>query len=141
MIRPYQKGNLVCRLILFDRSYPLARPRLNKSTHVYQPLSNQSGIISELGRYDSINVNEPMLIDVSFFFKRYGKEDFPIPNGIGDLDNHVKGLLDNLQRTQIIANDRYVVGLHAEKAWSTEDYVEIEIYGVMRNELLQHKNA
>jgi len=130
MDRPYRRGNLLAKFSLFCRSYPLARPRLNKCKQVYQPLSNQQEVISELERYDKIKIDRPMFIDVSFYFTKKGNEDYPTSPFFGDVDNHVKALLDNLQRTQIISNDRLVVEIHAIKKWSSEDYIEIEIYGV-----------
>jgi Holliday junction resolvase RusA-like endonuclease len=130
MERTIQRGDLLAKLLLFERSFPLARPRVNTSKQVYQPLSNQQSLISEMERYSDLHLDGFLWIDVAFYFRKMGKWEYPVSPSIGDLDNHVKGLLDNLQRLNIITNDRFIVGIHATKAWSTEDYVEVEIYGV-----------
>jgi len=135
MKRPYQRGLLLAKFFLFSRSFPLARPRFSTTKHVYQPLKNQECIISELKHYAAINLDGAVLLDVIFYFRKKGNGDYPISPSIGDLDNHVKAISDNLVKAHILSDDRIIVDLHASKCWAKEDYIQIEIYEVIPNDI------
>jgi Holliday junction resolvase RusA-like endonuclease len=117
----------------------LNRPRLNIAKHVYQPLNNQQEVIAELKNYDPLKLDNPLIMDVVFYFSKKTGSDYPISPSIGDLDNHLKAIADNLVRTHIISDDRIIVEIHAIKCWAKEDYIEIRLYEAIND--LQYANS
>jgi len=129
MIRTYKK-DCPARLVIYCKSRPLSRGRISKKHHIYQSLSNQQDQIYWLEQYEPLEIDYPCYIEVTLGFLKSGKSLFPVNPEIGDIDNHVKALLDNLQRAKHIHDDRYVVGVKAHKKWSTANYIDILIWKV-----------
>jgi Holliday junction resolvase RusA-like endonuclease len=133
MERPYKKSH-PARLVIYCRSFPLSRGRINKSKQIYQPLLNQRESEFYLKQYEPLNIDYPVFIDVTFAFKKTGKHLYPVVPSVGDIDNHLKSLLDNLQRVGHLRDDRFVVGLETYKIWSTANYIDIRLWRINSNE-------
>lgn len=129
MERPYKISD-PARLVVYCRSNPLARGRVNKCSHVYQPLLAQKEAEFYLRQYEPLNIGYPVFIEITFAFSKKGKNLYPVTPVMGDIDNHVKALLDNLQRTDHLIDDRYVVGLEAYKIWSTSNFIDIKLWRI-----------
>jgi len=129
MLKTSVNANL-SRIVIYCRSYPLARTRLNRKKGIYQPLSAQEESIYWLYQYEPLKIDYPIKIDVTYGFFKTGKLLHPVSPTIGDIDNHIKALLDNLQRTDHLVDDRFVIEINAIKTWSTSNFIDIKFWRI-----------
>lgn len=108
---------------LYCKVHPLARPRKGVTGSIYQPKKDQLQLKRELALYipDAI-IGEPCIVDCKMYFEN--------PARAGDVDNLWKAVLDALVAVKLLTDDRIVVGGEVWKLQSTEDYVEITIWGL-----------
>lgn len=120
-----KRGNLLAQINLSCRAEPLKRGR--KARHnVNQPLDNQTAMIEQLSLYSYLKLDIPIIVDVRCGYMNFKRSTKVIVNY--DVDNLLKGILDNLQRMWIISDDKHVLGASITKEQSTDDNIHIEIY-------------
>ena len=118
------KGKLLAEITLFCKGQPLPRGR-SFANFVAQPLENQAEMISQLKAHSHLQIDVPVWIDIDCGYKRffYGSTFIRY-----DVDNIMKGVLDNLQRMFIIKDDYLVIGSSIVKHQATDDTIDIKIY-------------
>lgn len=132
------RGDLVLYIQAFTRIWPLERPRKAPAGHMYQPLENQQGLWQELLSYRPYipkPVGEAVVVDMTIYFERSGKTEYPVGKSYGDEDNLRKGVCDGLVKTSILSDDRWIIGGETWKLFGLEDMVEIKIYKAKRGTL------
>jgi len=124
-------GDLLMEMYLFCRSYPLARPRLNKNrSTVYQPLNNQAEARDLMLSYRPDEpISVPVCLSARLFFTGKAYKTNPYVTKY-DADNLLKGVGDNLQYCGIISDDRIILRADVSKAWAPEDFMIIRIFEV-----------
>jgi len=126
-------GKLLAEIVLFCKAMPLARPRVGKTSHVYQPLENQFEMRKQLRPYKMHDpIDKPFWLEVHAFYESPGFRDISrLPCQNFDLDNVVKAVADNLTFSAIITDDKWLEGITASKQYSVEDYVLIRLNEVI----------
>ena len=120
-----QRGDLLAEIDLCCRAEPLKRGR--KSRHnVNQPLDNQTAMIEQLALHSYLKIDVPIIVDIRCGYMKFKRNTKVIVNY--DVDNLLKGILDNLQRMWVITNDRLVLGACIVKHEASDDHIHIEIY-------------
>ena len=118
------QGELLAEIILFCKGQPLPRGRAYKGV-MTQDLENQQEMLTQLEAYSHIQIDIPIIVVVDCGYKKFRWGGRIIKH---DVDNVLKGVLDNLQRMFVIKNDSLVIGASCVKHPATEDYVHIRIY-------------
>ena len=130
-----KRGKNLLRIELYCKAEQLQRPRLSPPGGVYQPKENQRALLSELSAYTPIlggsPIDQPVIVDMMFVFGRIPRKDqreFPTDKKYGDEDNLRKGVNDGLVATNILTDDRLVIGGETFKVFGKEDHVTIKIW-------------
>lgn len=109
---------------LFCASKPQPRNRSNSKRKTnYLDLSNQNEMLKALQPYEDIWLEMPLGIEIEYIYST--------SNGNAeryDLDNLLKGTLDNLQRLRIIKDDSQIVFIDTVKYYSSDDHTIIRLY-------------
>lgn len=128
-----RRTDLLMALYADTKVYPLARPRLVKTTgQIYQPKQNQHALIREL---ENQEIDEaiacPVSVDVEIHLKKEtGTHDFPTQRKMGDVDNLLKAVLDAMVTAGLLADDKLVVSANVSKEFDDEDFVVINIWKI-----------
>jgi Holliday junction resolvase RusA-like endonuclease len=128
------RHELIGQMVLFCRSMPLPRARLNKyKKTLYQPNRAQAPMLTEIARYQGkIKIlAHPVIIDSYIQFKKRHQLFHPTHVVYGDTDNHAKAIHDNLVKIGIVYDDRYIVGHSTTKAFGSEDVVLVKFWSVL----------
>lgn len=126
-----ERGNLIKQMHLFVTPKPLARPRIKSmggTSQTYTPMENQAEMMSNMCYYKPLYLRIPVIIDQYFVFPQFRNDPFPTSNKFGDVDNLAKAVNDNLVRTEIISDDRLVVGGEQFKMFGAEPMCVILIW-------------
>jgi Holliday junction resolvase RusA-like endonuclease len=82
-------------------------------------IKNQMQQRAEMDQYEPMKLKIPVWIDIHIFINPMERDNigykFLTHNKFGDIDNLVKGTLDNLQATGHLKDDNLVVGLKSTK--------------------------
>ena len=129
-----KRDQLIAMFPVYCKVFPLERPRKGKQGHIYQPKEKQQELMIELGRFDKLNIDYPVIIDTYIFFGRplNSKEVYPTAKHYGDEDNLRKAINDCLVDKEIIRDDKLVVGGENFKQFNTDDHAIIKIYSIER---------
>ena len=119
----WQKGLLIKSFLFEGRLRPLARPRMGKNRNAYSPLSSQAEFRNFLKGIQTFTIDEPFYLTCHIFLKSKKKH-----GGASDVDNLLKSVLDGLQYTQIVSDDRLCVGIHSTKNAGKTDVVVCDIH-------------
>lgn len=126
-----RRGDLIAILPIFQCINPLARPRLNYfSKTIYQPKENQKALLSDIAKFEPLEIGFPVICDTYINFAQEGKNQLPTAKRYGDEDNYRKAISDALQFGKILVDDRYIVGGENYKAFGLEDCCLIKIWAV-----------
>lgn len=119
MIR-FVPGKILLSVPLFTRVRPLKRPRSDRSGgHFYQPKQDQIELRNFMKKFNQETIRDKFFLNCHFVFE--GKR-FP-----GDIDNLIKAVLDGLQASEVIEDDRNCVGINSTLNFGEENFVIIEI--------------
>lgn len=135
-IRVPVRDRLICKIPLFCRIEPLARPRVNYFTkRIHQPLDNQQALLTEVSTFDPSKISGPVYVDIAIILqtptpKRGAPPPHPTSKAYGDLDNLAKAVNDALVKAQILADDSIIVGHAITKAFGPEDLATVAIWSV-----------
>ena len=119
---PNTKPAAPYEIVIEGRPRTKGRPRMTRSGRAYTPketVEAEDRIVEAVG--DNHPVFEgPIKLELHFtnestYVKITSLPDWEKPKLRGDLDNYVKLAADGLQKAGVIANDRDVVWLQAEK--------------------------
>ena len=112
---------------VFVRVCPLERPRCRRDRKTpYQPLENQRELRAFLRNVEAETYSGKFFLQCDFYHVRKNP---------GDIDNLLKAVLDALQDAKIIENDRNCVGISSTLNQSDDNYVVIELYEAVRDEV------
>jgi Holliday junction resolvase RusA-like endonuclease len=126
-----RRGDLIAIIPIFQRINPLARPRLNYfSKTIYQPKENQKALLSDIAKFEPMEIAFPVLVDTYINFVPQGRQSAPTVASNGDEDNLRKAISDALQHGKILVDDRYILGGENYKAFGIEDCCLIKIWAV-----------
>ena len=112
------------------------RPRFSRG-HTYTPAKTKKfeeeirGIARNyiLHRYSGSPwpLKQPLIAEITFYFKRPKKPKFDVPATKSDLDNFCKSLLDALNKL-VIQDDALIVKMIAEKKYSLDEpYIDLTL--------------
>lgn len=127
------RANIIAKIPIFCQVMPLARPRMKWAVKgTYQPLKNQQELRQGLTFYDSLSIDQPVIIDTYINLKRAktSKMKFPTGRCHGDEDNLRKAINDAIVHQRIITDDKLILGGENYKFFGEEDVCLIVIYSV-----------
>jgi Holliday junction resolvase RusA-like endonuclease len=124
------KGTMLQAFCLEQRVKPMPRPRINgKRVYVPDVCSDLANDFST--KMYGAKITQPVIVDCHFHFKQASKLSlWPVSQKIGDLDNLNKTIFDSLVKSEVLDDDRLVVGSESTKIFSGSDHVWVFIYSV-----------
>ncbi len=117
---------------LLMKPHAMQRPRMTRKGHVYSPSAlYASEMAMELlaqGFQDWANRHQtaPLEVKIGFVLKKpkTTKFDMPTAKAHGDVDNHIKTVLDALNH---FVPDEHVVRVTGYKQWGSQNQIVIEV--------------
>lgn len=107
--------------VVFGRPVPKGRPRMTRSGKVYTPQESREAeeFVAEAVGDDAPTFDGPVSVQMIFSKESTTVTIRPLSEAEtelrGDLDNYVKLLLDGIQKSPLIENDRQVLHIDAVK--------------------------
>ena len=98
---------------------------------MYQPLGDQEEMMELMHPHYGLNINCWMIVEIACYYRAYqhrnnAMEEVRILSY--DVDNLMKGILDNMQRIAVIKDDRMVLGCSCVKLPGQSDATHIKIW-------------
>ena len=127
------KGPVLAELMLPCRAMPLKRGRSRgrKYKGMYQPLGDQQEMMDLMKPHFGLLINCWMIVEITCYYRAHqhrndATKEIQIISY--DVDNLMKGILDNMQRMAIIKDDRMVLGCSCIKCPGNSDTTAIKIW-------------
>jgi Holliday junction resolvase RusA-like endonuclease len=117
------------KLVLWVEPTPASRPRISRKGFAYYGKTYENyrkeakAALGAIKKPKGCPLSGPLKVKVTFFCRSPKKITSLFP--LGDIDNHVKSILDSLNEWAWL-DDRQIMTLEARKCYSTNPRIEIE---------------
>lgn len=136
-----QRNKMLAEYIIPCATQPLKRPRTRfKVQGVYQPLDNQKELRSFIKTYESLGINEPVIVDtfISLLPAKTTKFSHPVgKTSHGDDDNLRKAISDALVFATILEDDCLILGGSNFKFFGPENLTVVQIWSITKTKDVQ----